>query len=129
MDLDVTRPDIVRTSPKIGKNWPGLPGPRQHALLARDEAVRAGRTITRIAVAFEAGRDGFWLARWLEAHGVEAHVIHPFSGTDGSNPVPSSGESDELSLRAAVPDRWAPTERLRTAALLLVPHSPVRFER
>src|SRR4029077_17499288 len=25
----------------------------------RDEAVRAGRTITRIAVAFEAGRDGF----------------------------------------------------------------------
>ena len=28
----------------------------------RDEAVRAGRNITRIAVAFEAGRDGFWLA-------------------------------------------------------------------
>src|SRR5205814_8132783 len=25
----------------------------------RDEAVRAGRTVTRIAVAFEAGRDGF----------------------------------------------------------------------
>ena len=45
----------------------------------RDEAVRAGRTITRIAVAFEAGRDGFWLARWLEARGVEAHVIHPLS--------------------------------------------------
>jgi hypothetical protein len=45
----------------------------------RDEAVRAGRTITRIAVAFEAGRDGFWLARWLEARGVEAHVIHASS--------------------------------------------------
>ena len=45
----------------------------------RDEAVKAGRTITRIAVAFEAGRDGFWLARWLEARGVEAHVIHPSS--------------------------------------------------
>jgi transposase len=45
----------------------------------RDEAVRAGRTITRIAVAFEAGRDGFWLARWLEGRGVEAHVIHPSS--------------------------------------------------
>src|SRR5256714_11446647 len=42
----------------------------------RDEAVRAGRTITRIAGAFEAGRDGFWLARWLEARGGEAHVIH-----------------------------------------------------
>jgi transposase len=45
----------------------------------QDEAVRAGRTITRIAVAFEAGRDGFWLARWLEARGVEAHVIHASS--------------------------------------------------
>src|SRR5712671_200676 len=45
----------------------------------RDEAVRAGCAITRVAVAFEAGRDGFWLARWLEARGVEAHVIHPSS--------------------------------------------------
>jgi len=45
----------------------------------RDEAVRAGSNITRIAVAFEVGRDGFWLARWLQAHGVEAHVIHPSS--------------------------------------------------
>src|ERR1700694_5433154 len=43
----------------------------------RDEAVKAGRKITRIALAFEAGRNGFWLARWLEARGVEAHVIHP----------------------------------------------------
>src|ERR671929_2191705 len=42
----------------------------------RDETVRAGCTITRIALAFEAGRDGFWLARWLEARGIEAHVIH-----------------------------------------------------
>src|ERR1700737_3162580 len=45
----------------------------------RDEAVKAGRKITRIALAFEAGRDGFWLARWLRAHGGEAHVIHPSS--------------------------------------------------
>jgi transposase len=42
----------------------------------RDEAVRAGRTITRIAMAFEAGRDGFWLARWLRLRGVETYVIH-----------------------------------------------------
>src|SRR6516162_5438279 len=45
----------------------------------RDEAIKAGRNITRIALAFEAGRDGFWLARWLAARGVEAHVIHPSS--------------------------------------------------
>jgi transposase len=45
----------------------------------RDEATGAGRTIARVCVAFEAGRDGFWLARWLRARGVEAHVIHPSS--------------------------------------------------
>ena len=45
----------------------------------RDEAERAGRRITRVAVAFEAGRDGLWLARWLRARGVEAYAIHPTS--------------------------------------------------
>src|SRR5258705_12151889 len=38
----------------------------------RDEAVRAGKKITRIALALEAGRDGFWLARWLNARGRSA---------------------------------------------------------
>ena len=45
----------------------------------RDEATKAGRRIDRIAVAYEAGRDGFWLARWLRGQGIEAHVIHPTS--------------------------------------------------
>ncbi len=45
----------------------------------RDEAEAAGQKIRRIAVAYEAGRDGFWLARWLRARGVEAYVIHPSS--------------------------------------------------
>jgi len=45
----------------------------------RDEAVKAGRRIARIAVAYEAGRDGFWLARWLMARGVEVYVIHASS--------------------------------------------------
>ena len=58
--------------------------PDQDALLKllhrwRDEAIRAGRQIKRIVVAFEAGRDGFWLARWLRARGIEAYVIHPTS--------------------------------------------------
>ncbi len=44
-----------------------------------EEASRAGRRIARIALAYEAGRDGFWLARWLRVRGVEAHVIHASS--------------------------------------------------
>src|SRR4051812_34820639 len=58
--------------------------PDEEALLRllhrwRDEAARAGRAVTRVGVAFEAGRDGFRLARWLRAREVEAHVIHPTS--------------------------------------------------
>lgn len=45
----------------------------------RDEAIGAGAKINRIVVAFEAGRDGFWLARFLRARGIEAYVIHPSS--------------------------------------------------
>ena len=41
--------------------------------------ARAGREIKRIVVAYEAGRDGFWLARWLRARDVEAYVIYPTS--------------------------------------------------
>ena len=41
----------------------------------RAEAEKNGHRITRVAVAFEAGHDGFWLARWLAAQGVETHVI------------------------------------------------------
>src|ERR1700716_2025821 len=45
----------------------------------RDEAIKAGRPITRIAVAYETGRDSFWLARWLRGRGIDAHVIHATS--------------------------------------------------
>src|SRR5512140_4023787 len=45
----------------------------------REEAEKAGHRIKRISVAFEAGRDGFWLARWLRARDIEAHVIHASS--------------------------------------------------
>src|SRR4051794_3416035 len=58
--------------------------PDEEALLRllhrwRDEAARAGRAVTRVAVAFEAGRDGSWLARRRRARGVEAHVSRPTS--------------------------------------------------
>jgi transposase len=45
----------------------------------RGEAIKAGKQITRIAVAYETGRDSFWLARWLRERGIDAHVIHATS--------------------------------------------------
>jgi transposase len=45
----------------------------------RAEAIKTGGKVDRIVVAFEAGRDGFWLARWLRARGIEAYVMHSTS--------------------------------------------------
>jgi transposase len=45
----------------------------------REEAIKAGHEIRRIVLAYEAGRDGFWLARWLRERGIEVYVIHPTS--------------------------------------------------
>ena len=79
-------------------------GPDRDALLQllhrwRNEAAKAGYAIDRIAVAYEAGRDGFWLARWLRSQSIEAYVIHPSS-------VPVSREH-----------RRAKTDRLDTELL------------
>jgi len=53
----------------------------EYAVLRQLEEWReaAGHPIKRICVAMEAGRDGFWLARWLRARDIEAYVIHPTS--------------------------------------------------
>ena len=80
-------------------------GPDAQALLTllrrwQQEATKAGSTINRIVVAFEAGRDGFWLARWLRARGIEVYVIHPTS-------IPVSREH-----------RRAKTDRLDTGLLM-----------
>ncbi|MDQ2763312.1 MAG: IS110 family transposase [Pseudomonadota bacterium] len=77
----------------------------------RDEATKNGCTIDRIAVAYEAGRDGFWLARWLRGQGIEVHVIH-------SSSVAVSREH-----------RRAKTDRLDTAMLLRVFMGWLRGER
>jgi transposase len=46
---------------------------------AKARAGTAGRMVVRVVLAYEAGRDGFWLARYLEARGVEVYVIQPSS--------------------------------------------------
>ena len=47
----------------------------------RAEATKTGRKIQRITLGYEAGRDGFWLARWLQQRGIEVHVFHSTSVT------------------------------------------------
>lgn len=83
--------ELSRSSWLVGAVVPGVPrqplkkiepdAPGLMRLIERwcDEAKRADRAIKRIVLAYEAGRDGFWLARWLRARGIEVHVIHSTS--------------------------------------------------
>jgi transposase len=43
----------------------------------RGDACRPAYQLNRAG--YETGRDGFWLARWLIARGIELHVIHSAS--------------------------------------------------
>jgi len=75
------------------------------------EAEKTGRTIGRVTLAYEAGRDGFWLARWLQARGIEVYVIH------------------STSVAVSREHRRAKTDRLDTAMLMRVFLGWLRGER
>ena len=77
----------------------------------RGEAERKQRRIERVALAFEAGLDGFWLARWLRQRDVEAYVIH------------------STSVAVTREHRRAKTDRLDTAMLMRVFLGWLRGER
>jgi transposase len=81
-----------------GKSWeagavvPGVARRPRRRLQARDvaellrsiahwksEALAVGRAVQRVTLTYEAGRDGFWVARYLLARGIEVHVMHPAS--------------------------------------------------
>jgi transposase len=89
---------IVAVLELSGKNWlfgaiaPGLKTRAKRSFAARDiaaviksleqlkaHAEKAGFATARIVVAYEAGRDGFWIARALCQRGIEVHVMHPAS--------------------------------------------------
>ena len=76
----------------VAARIPGLEKPHFHridggdtvALLALIASLRARvasrlGAVTSVVCCFEAGRDGFWLHRFLTAHGVDCHVLEPTS--------------------------------------------------
>src|ERR1700735_3574773 len=71
---------------------PGLPhtkakrtiNPDAESLMAaiagyRARATASGHSMERVITVYEAGWSGFWLARWIMRHGMEAYVIQPSS--------------------------------------------------
>jgi transposase len=76
---------VVASAPgasKVSKHTlPACDGPALLALLEelrRRAERRSSRAVTVVTIQ-EAGRDGFWLHRLLEAHGVQSYVVDPAS--------------------------------------------------
>jgi transposase len=59
----------------------GASGEELDQLIERLKAryIATGHPITRVILTHEAGREGFWLARYLVRRGVEVHQMQPSS--------------------------------------------------
>src|SRR6202023_2979517 len=108
LDYDST---IIGALEMSDKKWVlavQLPGVKRHtrnvleasgeelaSLLKRLKArcAEAGHPIARVILTHEAGRDGFWLARFLVRRGVEVHVMQP-----SSLPVDRRGRGGERAV-------------------------------
>lgn len=80
-----------------GKKWvlavqtPGVDRHSRHAVDAdigkliallerlKGRCSQAGRPVARVILTHEAGRDGFWIARYLIGRGIEVHVMQSSS--------------------------------------------------
>ncbi len=85
LELSLSRWVVVASAPgesKVSKHTlPACDGPALLALLEalRRQAERRCRCSVAVVTIQEAGRDGFWLHRLLEAHGVRSQVVDPAS--------------------------------------------------
>jgi transposase len=84
--------ELSRSTWLVAARLPGVEKPRFHKIGAGDTAALLSylsslqtRVLARTGAApalyccFEAGRDGFWLHRFLTTHGIANHVIEPTS--------------------------------------------------
>ena len=84
--------EVSNESWVLAAQVPGLPhtkakrtiNPDAESLMAaiagyRARATASGNSMERVITVYEAGWSGFWLARWIMRHGMEAYVIQPSS--------------------------------------------------
>ena len=116
--------------PRLGRQPQKKLEPDPSALLAllerwRAEGMKAARAIRRIVLAFEAVRDGFWLARWLRKRGVESNVIHSTSvAVSREHRRAKTGRLDRAMLLRVFLS-WLRGER-KHCGMVAIPHSSKR---
>ena len=95
---------------------------------ARAQAERWCGESVRIVAIHEAGMDGFWVHRWLEAQGIESHIVDPASiAVDRRKRRVKTDRIDvEKLLRTLM--GWARGER-RICSMVRPPHPEQEDER
>jgi transposase len=81
--------DLGRRNWTVGFVLPGDREARLYQIAGGDREARLeligrhrsklGEGAVRIVSCYEAGRDGFWLDRWLKEHGVDNRIVDPAS--------------------------------------------------
>ncbi len=95
LDYDSTLVVVVEISKRawvIGAQVPGFAQTKAKQKIAaqadalaeaiegyKRRAAGVGKPVARVVVAYEAGFNGFWLARWLRCRDIEVYVIQPSS--------------------------------------------------
>ena len=83
LELSLNTWKLALTTSRIGKiRIRDVPARDLSGFLAEIQGAKARLGLaedTRVATCYEAGRDGFWIHRFLEAHGIENVVIDPAS--------------------------------------------------
>ena len=73
-------------------------------------------------ITHEAGRDGFWLARFLERRGVEVHVMQSSSLPVDRRARRAKTDVIDVEMLLRTLMAWLPVKRSIPARMLTVPH-------
>ncbi len=84
--------ELSKNSWLLAIQFPGRDNPSLHPIrggdtdglmakldAARDRLAKVSGQVPKVSLCYEAGYDGFWLARFLEQHGIECLVMEPAS--------------------------------------------------
>ncbi len=84
--------ELSKNSWLLAIQFPGRDNPSLHPIrggnadglmaklgAARDRLAKVSGQVPKVSLCYEAGYDGFWLARFLEHRGIECRVMEPAS--------------------------------------------------
>ena len=88
--MDHAALELSKNSWLLAIQFPGRDNPSLHPIrggdtggliakldAARDRLAKVSGRVPKVSLCYEAGYDGFWLARFLELRGVECLVMEP----------------------------------------------------